>query len=181
MSDPGSTRCGTVTLRRARPDDVPTLEHWDTQPHVIASSGDDDAYDWIAEVVRDVPWQEVLVAEEDGRAVGVVVVIDPRDEHSHYWGEIEPGHRALDIWIGEAGDLGRGIGTRMMRQALDRCFAVPDVHTVLIDPLASNVDARRFYRRIGFVDVGPRRFGDDDCIVMALTRDRWIAPASRRG
>ena len=26
---------------------------------------------------------------------------------------------------------------------------------------------------LGFVEVGPRRFGDDDCVVMAVTRERW--------
>ena len=44
---------------------------------------------------------------------------------------------------------------------------------VLIDPLESNVRARRFYERIGFEQVGPRRFGEDDCMVYRLGRDRW--------
>ena len=48
-----------------------------------------------------------------------------------------------------------------------------DVTAVLIDPLERNVDARRFYRRMGFVDVGPRRFGSDDCMVMCIARDGW--------
>lgn len=173
MSGDGSARCGTVALRLAVPADVPTLERWDGQPHVIAASGDDDTYDWDVEVRRTVPWQQILVAEEDGRAVGVVVIIDPREEETHYWGDIESGHRAIDIWIGEPADLGRGIGTQMMAQALARCFAAADVHTVLIDPLATNLDAQRFYQRMGFVEVGPRRFGDDDCVVMAVTRERW--------
>ena len=33
--------------------------------------------------------------------------------------------------------------------------------------------ARGFYERIGFVQVGPRRFGSDDCMVYRLERDRW--------
>lgn len=41
---------------------------------------------------------------------------------------------------------------------------------VLIDPLASNTRAHRFYERLGFRLVGPRRFGDDDCLVYRLDR-----------
>jgi aminoglycoside 6'-N-acetyltransferase len=60
----------------------------------------------------------------------------------------------------------------MMRLALQHCFAEPSVHAVLIDPLASNVAAQRFYRRIGFADVGLRDFDADRCLVMWLDRDR---------
>ena len=41
-------------------------------------------------------------------------IIDPLAEPTHYWGEVEPNLRALDIWIGEKDALGRGYGTAMM-------------------------------------------------------------------
>jgi aminoglycoside 6'-N-acetyltransferase len=62
----------------------------------------------------------------------------------------------------------------MMRQALARCFAPADVEAVLIDPLASNVDAIRFYRRMGFEFVEARDFGDDHCHVHRLSRERYL-------
>lgn len=33
-----------------------------------------------------------------------------------YWGGLPPGFRAVDLWIGEAEFLGRGIGRAMMRR-----------------------------------------------------------------
>lgn len=81
--------------------------------------------------------------------------------------------RAIGIWIGESGDLGRGFGTEMMRQALARCFAAPEVTAVLIDPLASNTRAHVFYERFGFRFVERRWFGDDDCFVYRLDRADW--------
>lgn len=60
-----------------------------------------------------------------------------------------------------------------MNLALERCFADDEVTAVLIDPLESNTAARRFYERVGFVKVGPRRFGEDDCMVYRLERQRW--------
>lgn len=149
------------------------LTYWDTKPHVVAATGSDDVSDWTTELAGDLDWRDYLIGEEDGRPVGIVQIIDPHREESHYWGEIETGLRALDIWLGEEADLGRGLGTRMMELALTRCFEAPDVTAVVIDPLASNRDAHRFYERLGFTPVGPRRFGEDDCLVLRLERADW--------
>jgi len=81
--------------------------------------------------------------------------------------------RAIDIWIGEETDLGKGYGTQIMQLALARCFADPTVTAVLIDPLASNTRAHRFYKRLGFQFVDRRRFGKDDCCVYRLKRADW--------
>ena len=164
-----------IRLRPATPADIELLSYWDTQPHVVASTGDDDVADWAEDIaLADDTW-EIWIAEEDGRPVGVVQVIDPARERTHYWGDCDEGVRAIDIWIGEEADLGRGIGTQMMRQVLDASFAAPLVTAVLIDPLAANVRAQAFYARLGFAVVGPRRFGTDDCLVMRLERKAWRA------
>lgn len=163
-----------VTLRDATPADLPLLQRWDEEPHVVASDPNDD-WHWHEELARTPTWREQLVAEADGVPIGFVQIIDPAEEESHYWGACEPNLRAVDIWIGEAAYLGRGFGTTIMRLALARCFAPPEVTAVLIDPLASNVDAIRFYERLGFERVGPRRFGEDDCIVYRMSRQRWTA------
>ncbi|MCR5875239.1 acetyltransferase [Phenylobacterium sp. J426] len=160
----------TVVLRAAVAADLELLRRWDEQPHVVASDPNDD-WGWEAELARDPDWREQLIAEVDGRPVGFVQIIDPAREDSRYWGEdCPPGLRAIDIWIGEPDALGRGYGAEMMRQAIGRCFAAPDVTAIVIDPLADNAGAIRFYERMGFTAVGPRRFGEDDCLVMRLER-----------
>lgn len=163
-----------MVLREATQADVPMLTYWDSQPHVVAATGADDPEDWSQAIAQRDPATWYLVAEHNGRAIGLVQIIDPARESTHYWGDIEQGLRAIDIWIGEAADLGQGLGTQMMNQALVRCFADTDVTAVLIDPLESNTRAITFYRRCGFHEVGPRRFGSDDCLVMRIERDRWV-------
>ena len=160
-------------LRRATRADLALLKAWDSNPHVIAATGDDGALDWEDALGRDPPWREMLIAEKGGRPIGVMQIIDPAEEETHYWGAIESGLRAIDIWIGENGDLGRGYGTRMMRLALARCFSEASVAAVLTDPLASNSRACRFYERLGFRPVDRRLFGNDDCIVYRLDRNAW--------
>ena len=164
-----------IRLRAATLNDVMTLEYWDTQPHVISATGDDDHIDWRSEVESHAAPQETLIAELDRRAIGVVQIIDPALEATHYWGEVQHHQRAIDIWIGEAADLGRGYGTQMMTLALNRCFAAADVTAVLIDPLTSNTRAHRFYQRLGFVPVEERVFGSDACLVHRLDRLTWEA------
>ncbi len=175
MSDPGLPDAEPViTLRPATLADIDMLSRWDEEPHVAASDPNDD-WGWTTQLGVDPDWREQLVAEADGRPVGFIQIIDPEHEDSHYWGDCGPNLRAIDIWIGEEDALGKGYGSVMMRQAIARSFAHPAVTKILIDPLASNADAQRFYERFGFQVVGPRRFGLDDCIVYELTREGWEA------
>ncbi|MFN3162819.1 MAG: GNAT family N-acetyltransferase [Pseudohongiellaceae bacterium] len=164
-----------ITLRLAELADVSLLQHWDRQDHVIAASGDDDVWDWPLEIGRVVPWQEILIAEHQGRPVGVLQIIDPLNEESHYWGDCPANLRAIDIWIGEAEDLGKGYGSEMMIAALLRCVENPDVRAVLIDPLVTNRRAIRFYERLGFRFVEQRQLGEDDCCVYRIHRDEILA------
>ena len=175
-----------LRLRPATLDDVDLLASWDREPHVIACSTDDPAADV---AFGGIEWREELAAQsevgvyriaevaKDGvyRPIGVMQIIDPHLEPTHYWGEIEPNLRAMDIWIGPPDALNRGYGTQMMTLAIDEAFADPEVTAIVIDPLASNTDAHRFYQRLGFEPVGRRMFGDDDCLVHRLERATWEA------
>ena len=156
-------------LRPATIKDLELLRRWDEEPHVVESDPNDD-WGWEVELTRNPDWREQLIAEVDGRSIGFIQIIDPALEDSHYWGEIESNLRAIDIWIGEEEELGKGYGTQMMKLAIDRCFADPLVMAILIDPLASNTRAHRFYERLGFQFIEPRQFGDDECFVYRLNR-----------
>ncbi len=163
-----------MLLRHATLADLDTVRRWDEQPHVIESDPDTD-WNWEVELARTPDWREQLIAEIDGRPIGVVQIIDPKREETHYWGDCPANLRALDIWIGEPEDLGRGYGTQMMELTLARCFADPAVTAILIDPLERNVRAHRFYERFGFEFVEHRTFNDeaDRCAVYRLDRARW--------
>jgi aminoglycoside 6'-N-acetyltransferase len=156
------------------------LSGWDAQPHVVRCTTDDpdatsarDSGDWEADLADPPATWEHLIGEVDGRPVGAMLIIDPALEPTHYWGDVAPDLRAIDIWIGPADALGRGYGTAMMTQAIDRCLADPAVQWILVDPLASNHAAHRFYQRLGFHLVGPQSFGEDACLVHRLEASDW--------
>ena len=162
-------------VRPAAPADAALLRRWDGKPHVRAATSNDGSVafdaDWDEELAPREDGTELFVAEVGGTPIGALQIIDPATERSRYWGEIGSGHRAIDIWIGEEDFLGRGHGTAMMRFAIGRCFACPDVRAILVDPLSNNTRAHRFYRRLGFRFVERRVFDDtSDCFVFRLDR-----------
>lgn len=162
-------------LRSATKADLPLLLSWGEEPHVRASAPDLD-WDWGADLERPETGREYFIAELGGRPIGLMEICDPATEDSQYWGsDAPPNHRALDIWIGPADALGKGYGTGMMHLALERCFADPSVEAVLLDPLANNLGAQRFYERLGFCFVEARWFDGDYCHVYRLTRQDWQA------
>jgi aminoglycoside 6'-N-acetyltransferase len=172
-----------LILRPASFEDIPILEKWDEEPHVISATTDkpnqeiafDPEHDWREELERQDEHFKYYIAENDGRPIGGMLIIDPRLESTHYWGEVEPDLRAIDIWIGDTKDLGKGYGEQMMRLAFQLCFAESSVKAILIDPLNSNKRAHRFYQRLGFKVVGRKYFGEDDCLVHWLTREDWAS------
>ncbi len=161
-----------IKLRPATIADLAILQYWDEQPHIIASDPNDD-WHWSEELKRNLEWREQLIAEINNRPLGFIQIIDPALDDEHYWGDIVPNLRAIDIWIGEEQDLGKGYGTKMMQLALMRCFKETSVTGVLVDPLASNTRAHRFYESLGFKFIEQRWFGKDDCFVYRLNRTDW--------
>eukprot|EP00188_Purpureofilum_apyrenoidigerum_P005193 Plantae.Rhodophyta-Purpureofilum_apyrenoidigerum.ctg65386.p1 GENE.Plantae.Rhodophyta-Purpureofilum_apyrenoidigerum.ctg65386~~Plantae.Rhodophyta-Purpureofilum_apyrenoidigerum.ctg65386.p1 ORF type:complete len:176 (-),score=12.90 Plantae.Rhodophyta-Purpureofilum_apyrenoidigerum.ctg65386:78-605(-) len=172
MRENSPTATPDITFRDATLGDLHLLQHWDQQPHVIACDPDDE-WQWEKELPMTVSWREQLVAELDGEPIGFVQIIDPYEEVTHYWGEVEQNLRAIDIWIGEAHNLNKGYGTEMMKLAIGRCFAPSEVTKILIDPLASNTKAHRFYERLGFRFVEERNFEGVACYIYELPRDNW--------
>ena len=168
-----------ISLRSATADDVPTLKMWDLDDAVDSSGGADDTYDWDYELPRSVNWREFLIAEVDSIPIGMVVIIDALQEESHYWGDNAPQNSwAIDIWIGESEYRSKGHGTKMMEEAFKLCFVKHGASSIVIDPLQSNQRAIAFYRRLGFKEVGPRQFGDDECLVMSFTKPDDLTPVS---
>ncbi|WP_394751030.1 GNAT family N-acetyltransferase [Spongiimicrobium salis] len=158
-----------IQLREATIEDLTLLQYWDTKQHVIDADPDDD-WDWENELKANPSWREQWIAEFHGRPIGCIQIIDPYFEETQYWGKVEQGKRAIDIWIGEEKDLNKGYGTIMMQLAIKRCFKIPEVDGILIDPLKTNVKAHKFYKRLGFEFVEERNFNGSCCFVFELKR-----------
>lgn len=170
-----------LLLRPATLDDATLLHRWDLDPDIIGATTSDreaaiafDGIDWRDALGAQSPVSYYLIAEVDGRAIGAMQICDPHEEPTHYWGEVRPNQRAVDIWIGAPTDRGRGFGAQMMRLAHSACFADPTVEAIVIDPLMTNTRAIAFYERLGYRRLHVRDFDDDRCLVMQLTREQFL-------
>ena len=171
-----------LVLRSAVAADRAVLEAWDREPDVISATTDTAGaawagdHDWPQELAMQSEDYEYFIAELAGRPIGAMQICDPHEEPTHYWGDIEPNLRAVDIWIGAAADRGRGYGSIMMTMAEVLCFDGTGVTAIIIDPLNSNVRVHRFYQRLGYVPTHRQIFNvEDDCLVHRLTRQQWEA------
>lgn len=162
-----------MQLRQATLNDLETLQYWDTKYHVKTALGEYELFNWEKELTRDAEWKELLIAQEGDRAIGFIQIIDPKLEETHYWGEVESNLRAIDIWIGEEDDIGKGFGTKMMQHAISKCFSNDNVIGILVDPRVANTRACRFYEKLGFEHVERRMFDKDDCYVYRLNKASW--------
>ena len=161
-----------IQLRSATIEDLAVLESWDDQPHLKDQVPTED-WLWEEELSEEYDWRNQFIAELDGIPIGYIDIIDPHHEPEQYWGKIEKGFRALDIWIGNPDYLGKGHGSDMMQLAIDFCFSELEVHTILIDPYSSNIKAIKFYEKLGFEFVENREFEGILCSVHRYTREQF--------
>lgn len=165
-----------IILKLATISDLSLLKYWNKKPHIIFATGADadiEDDDWMEGQLHDPSeFVQIYIAELDDRAIGVIQVCDPAKEETHYWGKMESGLRALDIWIGEESNLGKGYGKAMMELAIVKCFQDPDVKAIIIDPLTINTRAIKFYQKLGFNFVENRYFDEDYYAIYRLDRNK---------
>ena len=152
----------TLGFRTASKLELILLRHWDGQPHVISSMGEDE-WDWDEQSLEEVPWRWQFIAEINKTPIGIIQIIDLFLEETHYWGQCGPNQRAIDIWIGEEEYLNKGYGTEMMKYAINFCFKNTNVNSIIIDPFTENTRAISFYKRLGFIAEEQRYFINDKC------------------
>ncbi len=163
-------RAGELVLRPvAGPADEELIATWLAGPELAQwwDPGDDEAE----------PGVERCIAEEGGRPVGHVQLypVGPYWEAYRLAGADDAdGVWALDLFVGDPGRWGSGLGTRVLRLAVDHLLVDRGARRVLIDPRVDNARARRSYEKAGFREVGVLGGHDvnrgvaRDCVLMAL-------------
>jgi GNAT superfamily N-acetyltransferase len=85
--------------------------------------------------------------------------------------ETDPGARGVDQYLADEAQLGRGLGSEMVRQFLARTFAEdPAVTQVQTDPAPHNGRAIRAYERAGFRKLREVITPDGPALLMLVTR-----------
>ncbi len=136
-----------VCLRALAADDLGPLAQLLQAPAVARWWGAYDE-DRLRRELLDDPTAEAFAVEAEGRLVGVVDFREQQDPDYH--------NAALDISIG-APYQRRGLGSDAFRTLIAYLVDERGHHRLTVDPAADNLEAIRFYHKLGFERVGVMR------------------------
>lgn len=164
-----------VSFRSLTAADLPLLHQWLGRPHVAEWWGPPPS---LAEVetaygplIGGESTTRAHVALGDGAPIGYIQSYVAMGVGDGWWlEERDPGVRGLDQFLGDPEQLGRGLGTAMVRAFVRHLFADPAVTRIQTDPSPRNRRAIRCYEKAGFHAVGEVDTPDGRALLMV--RDR---------
>jgi RimJ/RimL family protein N-acetyltransferase len=159
------------------------LHEWLVRPHVAAWWSPSPS---LAEVEQEF---EPLVSGQsttqpylvlgDGMPIGYIQSYVAKDSGDGWWpDEQDPGVRGIDQFLAHAEQLGRGVGTAMVRAFVRRLFADPAVTRIQTDPSPSNSRAIRCYEKAGFRRLDEIDTPDGRALLMVCDRSIFAAGPS---
>jgi AacA4 family aminoglycoside N(6')-acetyltransferase len=170
-----------VTLRLMTEDDLVMLHEWLNRPHLVEWWGGEEARPTLAEVQRDYA-PRAMAAESvtpyiallDGEPIGYAQSYVAMGSGGGWWeDETDPGVRGIDQSLANPEQLGKGLGTRLVRALVRHLFADPAVTKIQTDPSPDNHRAIRCYEKAGFVAQKIVVTPDGPAIYMIQTRQSF--------
>jgi len=124
---------------------------------------------------------EPLISEEsttraylvlgDGEPIGYIQSYIAKDSGEGWWpDEQDPGVRGIDQFLAHADQIGRGVGSAMVRAFVQRLFGDPAVTRIQTDPSPQNRRAIRCYEKAGFRPLGEIDTPDGRALLMVCDR-----------
>ena len=164
-----------ITFRRLAARDLPMLHEWLTRPHVAEWWGPPATLTEVeaefGAYIADPSSVQPYVALLGGVPLGYIQSYVAMGSGDGWWqDERDPGVRGIDQYLADAGQLGRGLGTRMVRSFVQRLFEDPAVTRVQTDPSPANGRAIRCYEKAGFSAVREIETPDGRALLMHAER-----------
>jgi len=172
---PEAVAAGRFSFRPLQTADLPLLHAWLARPHWTEWWGPAPTF---AEVQADYgawiddPAQvQPHIALLDGAPFGYIQSYVAMGSGGGWWeAETDPGVRGIDQSIADAAQLGRGLGTAMVKAWVAKLFADPQVTRIQTDPDPRNARAIRCYEKAGFRALGEVRTPDGTALLMVCER-----------
>lgn len=155
--------------------DMPMLHEWLQRSHVAewwtpTPSLDEVIEDFAPKTRPDAPVQGYIAFDGD-QAIGFIQSYVVKDCGDGWWeDETDPGARGIDQFLANADQLGRGLGTAMVKAFVARLFEDPAVMHVQTDPDPRNARAIRCYEKAEFRAVREVDTPDGRALLMICRR-----------
>lgn len=154
-------------------EDLPLLETWMAAPHWREWWGDAEReLADISDMIDGKDTTRPFLFLIDGKPTGYIQYWHVGHQQTpgmiwqHPWlADLPSGAIGVDISIGEAENLSKGIGSSVLKVFVQRLQSL-GYETILIDPDPENKRAIRAYERAGFEKVDAFNKNTKDCVIM---------------
>ena len=172
---PAAADASDFRFRRLLEEDLALLAEWLARPHVMEWWRPYPSIDSVREHylprIRGESVVTPYLAVLQGEPVGYVQSYVAADVGDGWWPDAgDRGVWGTDQFLAEGGQLGQGLGTRMVRAFASFLFQDPGVRQIQVDPAVGNLRAIGCYRKAGFRPVGPVTTPDGESLLMVLLR-----------
>jgi RimJ/RimL family protein N-acetyltransferase len=159
--------------------DLRLLHEWLTRPHVAEWWGPPPSLEEVEQefgpLTSDRSTTRPYIVLGEGTPIGYIQSYVALGSGDGWWpDERDPGVRGIDQFLAHPEQLGRGLGTAMVRAFAQRLFADPAVSRIQTDPSPGNRRAIRCYEKAGFHAMGEVDTPDGRALLMI--RDRSDIP-----
>lgn len=153
------------------------LHEWLQRPHVAEwwtpTPSLEEVVEDFAPLTRPGYREQGYIAFEGDRAIGYIQSYVVKGSGDGWWeGEQDPGALGIDQFLSNGDQLGRGLGTTMLRAFVERLFDDPAVTHIQTDPNPRNARAIRCYEKAGFRAVNEVDTPDGPALLMICRRLR---------
>lgn len=165
-----------ITFRPLTMGDLPLLHEWLARPHVAewwhdqGSPADVEA-EFAPLTAEGSSSTRGYIALLDGAPLGFIQSYVAMGSGDGWWpDERDPGVRGIDQFLANEHQLGRGLGTAMVRAFVEQLFRDPAVTRIQTDPEPHNARAIRCYEKAGFRATGEVETPDGRALLMVCER-----------
>jgi RimJ/RimL family protein N-acetyltransferase len=166
---------GHFSFRPLQAADLPMLHGWLARPHWTEWWGEAPTMAEVQEEygawIEDPAQVQPHIAMLDGQPFAYIQSYVAMGSGEGWWeDETDPGVRGIDQSIADGAQLGKGLGTAMVKAFVAQLFTDPKVTRIQTDPDPRNARAIRCYEKAGFRAVGEVQTPDGTALLMVCER-----------
>ena len=168
---------GELYFQTVQAEHLPFLLHWQKDKKANASAQRLLQRDWETYSFKQESWNRLLLVMYTRKPIGLIEIIDPQQEESHYWGIMPKDQRAINFYLAETTHRHAEFQAPLLHLALWQCFKEDGVNTVWSEPPTDDYAALQLFEHLGFKPVDERKVEGKIHQIFQIQRADWMPPA----